>query len=110
MGGAPEVPGARRGCPTTAVTRRCRWRVARDVPHPPSASLAFNGGNPTLLRGLISQTNKVGLSLSPDDAALATASEDRFVGLTSFLDAASDALLMRLTAAVRRLEGCWHRR
>ena len=102
VGGAPEVPGSPRECPGTAETRRSPWAVDRDDPDPNSASLDGHGGHPTACGGLISQTNKVGMSLSPIVATLATASEGRYPAMASRPLHVSDALLMRMTPGGER--------
>ena len=51
--------------------------------------------------GLLSQTNKVVMSLSPEAASLATASEGRSPAMASMPLRVCDALLMSLTAGAK---------
>ena len=101
MGGAPEVPG---GPPRVSRNRPrwlSRWAIGSDDPDPNSASLGGHGGSPMACGGLLSQTNKVVMSLSPEAASLATASEGRSPAMASMPLRVCDALLMSLTAGAK---------
>ena len=101
LGAAPEGSGDPRGCPRTVIDRRCRWAAAAVMAGPFRGSLAAQWGQPTLQWSLSLAPVKCDLSLQPGAAALATASEDRLLAMAARPLGISDALLTRLTRAVR---------